>query len=737
MNFRDGRGQSGLHDVRALSPQGRHPNWGHPDHDACGTGFIARLGGAPGYDIIQHALTALERLTHRGGVDADGASGDGAGLLTSLPQAFFRARAQEQGIELPEMFAVGFAFIPSSVLDEARAAIESAADTERLRVIGWRRVPTNTNSLGRRALETMPEIWQFFVEPFHPARAAARFEWRLSLLRKRAESLLPPRCYICSLSSQTIVYKGLLTPWQFPQFYEDLRDPSFAVTFAVFHQRYSTNTQPSCHLPQPFANAANTAEFNTFSSNRGWLPAKASEFRSGLTVGSWFPLLEENVSDSASFDNAFELRLLEGLSSEEAMLAMVPPAFEKDPLLSRDVRTALAALSQQSEPWDGPAALVFSDGQFVGAKLDRNGLRPLRYTLTHDGLLIAGSETGLVDLDESRIAERQRLGPGEMILANPATGLFLRWRDILKRLAIQQARNAVPQRMLSAPVNSPSAPAHEPKRVAGAGGWTEDQFKILFSALTRGKEADWSMGDDAPPAFLSALPRTLWDYCKQRFAQVTNPPIDPLRKTHVMSLDVHLKDGITLPSPLISAGQLSQLSSIFGPEHRIDIPFSSATGVPGARCSFAQLSTTHLSSSGRPGLLLLSDRAIDADRAPLPALLATAAVWKAMVRHGLWDVPLIGGSAQGFYTHHVALLVAAGCSAVVPYLADEFAESLEPGCTEKARSAINACLRKVLARMCVSTLASYRNSHLFEIVGISEDLCAEVFEDAADYPGQK
>src|SRR5712691_11755868 len=737
MHLWHGRGPASPQAPESRPVSNRHPNWGHPDHDACGTGFIARLGAAPSYDIVQFALTALERLTHRGGVDADGASGDGAGLLTSLPQPFFRARAQEQGIELPEMFAVGFAFLPSSVIDEARAAVEAAADTERLRVIGWRRVPVNTNSLGRRALETMPEIWQFFVEPFHPARGTARFEWRLSLLRKRAESLVPPRCYICSLSSQTIVYKGLLTPWQFPQFYEDLRDPSFATTFAVFHQRYSTNTQPSWHLAQPFRYVAHNGEINTIVSNRRWLRAKAAEIRSQLTVGPWFPLLEENVSDSASFDNGFELRLLEGLSSDEAMLAMVPPAFEKDPLLSRDVRGALTALSQQSEPWDGPAALVFSDGQFVGAKLDRNGLRPLRYTLTHDGLLIAGSETGLVDLEESRIAERQRLGPGEMILANPATGLFLRWRDILKRLAIQQSRDAIPQRMLSASVDSPSAPVHEPKRVAGAAGWTEDQFKILFSALTHGKEADWSMGDDAPPAFLSALPRTLWDYCKQRFAQVTNPPIDPLREPHVMSLDVHLRDGITLPSPIISEGQLSQLSAILGPEHRIDITFPASTGVPGARCSLAQLSSTPLSSSGRPGLLLLSDRAINGDRAPLPALLATAAVWKAMVREGLSDVPLIVESAQVFDTHHVALLVAAGASAVVPYLADEFAEALEPGGTEKVRAAINAGLRKVLARMGVSTLASYRNSHLFEIVGLSEDLCAEVFEDAADYPGQK
>jgi glutamate synthase (ferredoxin) len=733
------RGLSVKQDAQPRPAAPRHPNWGHPDHDACGTGFIARLGGGPSYDIIQFALTALERLTHRGGVDADGASGDGAGLLTSLPKPFFRARAQELSIDLPEQFAVGFAFFPASEAPEARAAIEAAADSERLRVLGWRRVPVNTDSLGRRALETMPEIWQFFVEPFHPSRGSARFEWRLALLRKRAESLLPSRSYICSLSSQTIVYKGLLTPWQFPQFYEDLRDPSFETTFAIFHQRYSTNTQPSWHLAQPFRYVAHNGEINTIVSNRRWLRAKEREVRLRLTVGSWFPILEENVSDSASFDNGFELKLLEGLSSEQAMLAMVPPAFEKDPLLSRDVRSALTALSHQNEPWDGPAALVFSDGEFVGAKLDRNGLRPMRYTLTHDGLLIAGSETGLVDLEESRIAERQRLGPGEMILANPATGLFLRWREILKRLAIQQARNAVPQRKHSAPASAsaPSAVVDNPKRVAAAAGWTDDQFKVLFSSLVQGKEADWSMGDDAPPAFLSALPRTLWDYCKQRFAQVTNPPIDPLRETHVMSLDVHLKDGVTLPGPVITAGQLTHLGAIFGPVQTIDFTFPPATGVPGACCSFAQLSTTPLSSSGRPGLLLLSDREINANHAPLPALLATAALWKAMVREGLWDVPLIVESAQVFDTHHVAMLVAAGASAVVPYLADQFAESLEPGGAEKIRVAMNAGLRKVLARMGVSTLASYRNSHLFEVVGLSEQLCANVFEDAADFPGQK
>src|ERR1700720_3288132 len=722
-------------------PQGgrrKHPNWGHPDHDACGTGFVAQLGSPPSHDIIQYALTALERLTHRGGVDADGASGDGAGLLTSIPEAFFRARASEQGIDLPEHFGLGFAFFPAGASSDARAAVEAAADTERLRILGWRRVPVATASLGRMALETMPETWQFFVSPFHATRGPARFEWRLALLRKRAESLLPPRCYICSLSSRTVVYKGLLTPWQFPQFYEDLRDQSFATTFAIFHQRYSTNTQPSWDLAQPFRHVAHNGEINTIVSNRRWMRAKQREQRTALKVGAWFQALEPNVSDSASFDNAFEVKLLEGLSAEEAMLGMVPPAFEKDPALSRDVRAALTAVSQQGEPWDGPAALVFSDGQLVGAKLHRHGLRPLRYTLTHDGLLIAGSETGLIDLEESRIAERQRLGPGEMILANPTTGLFLRWREILKLLAMHQVRNAMPPpRHLAFSVATPSAATSEPKRIAAAAGWTEDQFKTLFSALVHGKEADWSMGDDAPPAFLSTLPRTLWDYCKQRFAQVTNPPIDPLRETHVMSLEVHLKGGFTLPTPLIDAAQFAELTETFGEPRRIDFTFPAAMGVPGARRAIAQLSSTPLSSDGRPGFLLLSDREIGAERACLPALLATAAVWKTMVREGLWDVPLVVESAQIFDTHHVALLVAAGASAVLPYLADQFAEALESGGAERVRSSVNAGLRKVLARMGVSTVASYRNSQLFEVVGLSEDLCAEFFEDAADFPGQK
>jgi glutamate synthase (ferredoxin) len=720
---------------------GRQPNWGHPDHDACGTGFIAGLHGPARHEIIQMSLQALERLSHRGGVDADGASGDGAGLLTSLPVEFFRARAAEEQLFLGEVFGVGMLFVPPTRVTDARSAIEGSISRGKLRLAGWRRVPVNPNSLGQRAFETMPEIWQFFISPISPKNdeiSAAKFERSLRLLRKRAESLLPERCYICSLSSRTIVYKGLLTPWQFPRYYEDLRSSEFTAKFAIFHQRYSTNTQPSWQLAQPFRYIAHNGEINTVISNRRWLRALERDIRKRIGVGKWFRLLEENVSDSASFDNALELKLLEGKSVEASMLALVPPAFLHDPFLSADVQAALEILSRDGAPWDGPAALVFSDGLSVGAKLDRNGLRPMRYTVTHDGLVIAGSETGLVDLEESRVAERYRLGPGEMIVANPSKGVLLRWRELLKSVAQQYPRRTAAQpRLVNLESEAPRVGVENARRVAGAAGWSDDQYKILFRPLLKGKEADWSMGDDAPPAFLSTLQRPLWDYFKQRFAQVTNPPIDPLRESHVMSLDVPLGHGQFLASPILSAAELQALSELRAPVRIVDFSFPSKTGVPGARRCLTQCITTPLSGGEHPRLLLLTDRKIGSERAALPAMLAVASAWKSMVKEGLAGVPLIVETAQVFDTHHVAMLIAAGASAVVPYLAEEFAENEEKGAFERVRKGMFAGLRKVLARMGISTLASYRNSHLFEALGLDEDICREYFEDAGCYPGTK
>jgi glutamate synthase domain-containing protein 2/glutamate synthase domain-containing protein 1/glutamate synthase domain-containing protein 3 len=719
----------------------RQPNWGHPDHDACGTGFIAGLHGPARREILDMALQALERLSHRGGVDADGASGDGAGLLTSLPVEFFRARAAEAQIILGELFGLGMLFVPSTRVADARAAMEESIGRSKLRLSGWRRVPVNSNSLGQRAFESMPEIWQFFIEPLSaktdPA-SADKFERSLSLLRKRAEGALPERSYLCSLSSRTVVYKGLLTPWQFPRFYEDLRSPDFVAKFAIFHQRYSTNTQPSWQLAQPFRYVAHNGEINTVISNRRWLRALERDVRKRIGVGKWFRLLEQNVSDSASFDNALEIKLLEGKSVEAAMLALMPPAFLHDPFLSIDVQAALELLSRDGAPWDGPAAMVFSDGQSVGVKLDRNGLRPMRYTVTHDGLVIAGSETGLVDLEESRVAERYRLGPGEMILAQPSKGILLRWRELLKGVAQQYPRKTAAQpKQLNLEAVGCRVKIENSKRVAGAAGWSDDHYKILFRPLLKGKEADWSMGDDAPPAFLSSLQRPMWDYFKQRFAQVTNPPIDPLREAHVMSLDVPLGHGQFLNTPILSVGELAALSAALALAQIVDFTFPASTGVPGARRCLAQCITTPLSSGERPRLLLLSDRNINVERAALPALLAAASAWKSMVAEGLADVPLVVETAQVLETHQVAMLIAAGASAVVPYLAEEFAEIEEEGAFEKVRKGMYAGLRKVLARMGISTLSSYRNSHLFEALGLDQDICREYFEDAGCYPGTK
>ena len=415
-----------------------------------------------------------------------------------------------------------------------------------LKFLGWRVVPTDPTITGPRAQATLPVIRQCF---FGPGRNTEDFESALFGLRKQVEAHAPQGTYFCSLSSRTVVYKGLLTPDQLPAFYVDLADPAFETSFAVFHQRYSTNTQPSWAMAQPFRFVAHNGEINTISANRRGLHAKERVLKQALQLPADVRVLEDRVSDSASFDNGLELLLRQNYTAAAGMLAMVPPAWETNPQITPDLRRFLEAHAPLQEPWDGPAAMVFTDGRTVGAKLDRNGLRPLRYTLTASGLLVVGSEVGIADLHGEQVAERQRLGPGETLVCDPATGDLSRPAEIGTRKEFREAPPAhqllhvVPTEKL-APSSTPDA-----QRVMGALGWTEDQYKLLFQPLVlEGQEAVWSMGDDAPPAFLSRLPRPLWDYCKQRFAQVTNPPIDPLRETHVMSLRIFLGETAVLNS---------------------------------------------------------------------------------------------------------------------------------------------------------------------------------------------
>ncbi|MGH9545304.1 MAG: glutamate synthase large subunit [Terriglobales bacterium] len=706
-----------------------NPSQRTADHDACGVGLVAQISGAASREIVDRALEALLRLAHRGGVDADGRSGDGAGLLTRIPERFLRKNARLAGIKLPAVFGLGMVFLPPGQEEAARKVIEAQAKKCGLRCLGWRPVPTNPEVLGPRAHDALPVIEQCF---FTPRSATPNLEGRLFLFRKEAEAKAPLGTYFCSLSCRTVVYKGLLTPSQLPAFYSDLRDPNFESPFAIFHQRYSTNTQPSWALAQPFRFVAHNGEINTISGNRRWLRAKAPALRRELGLSDPVRLLEERVSDSASFDNGFELFLRRDYNPAEAMLAMVPPAWERSPEAAPELRNFLEEQSRLQEPWDGPAALIFTDGCTVGAKLDRNGLRPLRYTLTADGLLVVGSEVGIADLRGKDIAERQRLGPGEVLLVNPESGEFVRPKDSLRLRDGIRAVTLDPT-VLVAPTDEASLHSTpEPKQAMAALGWSEDQYRLLFQPLVeQGQEAVWSMGDDAPPASMSSLRRPLWDYCKQRFAQVTNPPIDSLRESHVMSLKVFLGRA-AINSPLLDGGQLQLLQKELGAAERITFTFPVAGGAEEARAALARLQENVKAASAKaPGLILLTDRGVDPQRAALPALLALAAAWKSMVEVGAQDIPLVIESGQVIDTHHVALLVAAGASAVFPYLALEQAANLKSGGAVAYRGAVEKGLRKVIARMGISTIASYRNSHLFEVVGLDAEVCNRFFEDAS------
>jgi glutamate synthase domain-containing protein 2/glutamate synthase domain-containing protein 1/glutamate synthase domain-containing protein 3 len=706
-----------------------------PDHDACGVGFVTQLGGSPSHDLVERALTALLRLAHRGGVDADGRSGDGAGLLMAIPDEFFRACTMDLGIDLPKEFGLGMVLLPSSDEASAENVIEELARKNRLQCLGWRSVPTNPSIVGPRALETLPTIRQCF---FGATDETSDLETLLFRLRKEVEAEAPRGTYFCSLSSRTVVYKGLLTPDQLPAFYTDLVDPTFKTSFALFHQRYSTNTQPSWALAQPFRFVAHNGEINTISANRRWLSAKQRNLTECLQLAPHIRILEDRVSDSASFDNGLELLLRRDYSPSAAMLTMVPPAWETNPQIPADLRRFLEAQAPQQEPWDGPAAMVFTDGITVGAKLDRNGLRPLRYTLTADGLLIVGSEVGIADLHGKEVAERQRLGPGEMLVCNPRTGEFTRPAEVGRLEEFRDsARTGISLHFVPTE-RLPETTTAEPRRAMGALGWTEDQYKLLFQPLVQeSQEAVWSMGDDAPPAVLSRLPRPLWDYCKQRFAQVTNPPIDPLRETHVMSLRSYLGEKAVLNSPLLDAGQMEQLAEKFA-VLRLDMTLPVRDGIAGARRILETLRSTVLpAGKTQPDLILLSDRGIDEHHTAVPALLALAIVWKSLTEGGCWDIPVIVESGQVIDTHHVALLVAAGAAGVFPYLALEQANVLRPDGVARYRFALEKGLRKVMARMGVSTIASYRNSQLFEVIGLDPELCADVFESASCVLGGK
>ena len=705
---------------------------GHPDHDACGTGFIVKLGGSATHEVVDRALVALQRLSHRGGVDADASSGDGAGLLTGIPRRMLSRVASNLRVPLPGVFGLGMLFIQRGEEGRVHAELGALAFDARLHLLGWREVPVNSSVLGPRAAGTAPSVWQCFLTT---TGLGDDFERRLFLLRKRAEAELADVAYFCSLSSRTVVYKGLLAPRQLAEFYPDLRDPDFETSFAIFHQRFSTNTQPSWRLAQPFRLLAHNGEINTITGNRRWMVAREPEIRAQLKAGQSFAALENDVSDSASLDNAIELLVQQGYSVDQAMLSLVPPVCAANSGLGPLAMEMIESAAREYEPWDGPAALMFSDGKILGARLDRNGLRPMRYTRTSTGWLVAGSETGLADFDEKNIIERQRLGPGEALLVDIASGrVFPRGTCLTGAANSKWSVRSKPVSRLLPGTEPEISTVGQPRRLAAAMGWTEDQIRFLLHPLADGKEPIYSMGDDTPPAFLSKMRRTLWDYCKQRFAQVTNPPIDPLREAHVMSLDTRIGTDFVADSPILDAQQMCALLQAAAKSQRIDVTFDPAEGTNGAIEALERIRRqSRFSPGAAPSLLIVSDCDVTEQRAALPMLFAVAAVWKEMVRGGHFRVPLVVETAQIIETHHVALLLAVGATAVRPFLAQQLAEDQVAGGARNYRTAINAGLRKVLSRMGISTLASYRNAQLFEVIGLDQRICEEFFESATHW----
>src|SRR5579883_1849836 len=668
------------------------------EHDACGTGFLADVSGAASHLLIEQALLALANLTHRGAQDAGADTNDGAGLLTALPHALFHAVLQERQITLedPRDLAVGMLFLPSAQRSpdahlQARQIVEQALERLSIPLLMWRDPPLNLAVPGAAARASMPTIAQVLLA--RPASLADQdYERTLYHARRLIEKgwleAQVPGAYIASLSARTIVYKGLLAPSELARFYLDLVDERYASSFAIFHQRYSTNTFPAWPLAQPMRYLAHNGEINTIQGNCHWMRARERSLASPLwgdRLSDLLPVVQADSSDSGRLDNALELLALSGRDVLHSMQMLIPPAWEQDRELSQEERAWCEYHACCMEPWDGPAALIFGDGRYVGAALDRNGLRPLRYTLTSHGLLIVASEAGVLACDPSEVVERGRLGPGEMLAVDLERGVLLRNTTIKRRLAerqpYQQWLDTHLMRLsdLSAtlPSSLPTSPSGDALfRQQQLFGYTHEDIEfVLRPMLTDVKEPTWSMGDDAPLAALSTRSRSFADYFHQRFAQVTNPPIDPLREECVMSLDCYLGRRLSiltetplharqihLETPLLTEAQLEALCQLrrdgYG-TRVLDVSFSRAGGPEALVETLDRLEEEAVSAAlDNVAFLVLSDRQASLDNPPVPMLLAVGAVHQALIRRGLRDyTSLICETGWAVDVHQVALLL--------------------------------------------------------------------------------
>ncbi|NIJ13701.1 glutamate synthase (NADPH/NADH) large chain [Saccharomonospora amisosensis] len=740
------------------------------EHDACGVAFVADLAGRKDHEIVRKALVALRNLEHRGARGAEPETGDGAGILIQIPDAFLR---EVVDFTLPEAgaYAVGTAFLPvdEQARGKAMSTIERIAAEEGMRILGWRELPVDTEHVGPTAATTMPHFAQLFLAPRRDELTGLALERAAFCVRKRAEhALREQEVYFPSLSSRTIVYKGMLTEPQVERFFPDLTDERVTSAIGLVHSRFSTNTFPSWPLAHPYRYVAHNGEINTLKGNRNWMDARESQLSTELIPGDLrrlYPIITRDASDSASFDEVLELLHLGGRSLPHAVLMMIPEAWENHGEMDAARRAFYEFHSTLMEPWDGPALIAFTDGTQIGAVLDRNGLRPARYWVTEDGLVVLASEVGVLDIDQSTIIRKGRLEPGRMFLVDTGEGRIIDDEEIKGELAAQHPYaewlKSGMLRLDDLPEREREVPTHSSLvRRQQAFGYTEEELDVLLEPMARtGAEPIGSMGNDSPLAPLSSGPRQLFDYFTQLFAQVTNPPLDAIREELVTALGAQLGSEpnlldagpqhcrkIVLPFPVLDNDELAKLVHVNDdgdlPEFQSYTVHGTYEVAGGGQALLRRLEEIRAEVSeaiaGGARLIVLSDRGVDAEHAAIPSLLLTGAVHHHLVREkSRTQVGLVVEAGDAREVHHIALLIGYGAAAVNPYLAmatvEEMAEQGRiPGVTAKeaTRNLIKALgkgVRKTMSKMGVSTVASYTGAQIFEAIGLGEEVIDTCF----------
>ena len=753
------------------------------EHDACGVGFIANVKGKKSHSIIDHGLRILVNLTHRGAVGADPLAGDGAGILMQVPDAFLRKECTALGVSLPDAgdYGVGMLFLPrnEATRRQCEEIITRYINAEGQTLLGWRDVPTNNSGLGESVREVEPFVRQVFIGRGANTVAGDDFERKLFVIRKQVENevrdsgLEGRECfYAPSLSSRTLCYKGMLLANQVDHYYPDLLDESMTSALALVHQRFSTNTFPSWDLAHPFRMIAHNGEINTLRGNINWMHARRHSLRSKLfgdDLHKLWPLIAEGQSDSACFDNALELLVSGGYSLSHAMMMLIPEAWAGNPLMDEKRRSFYEYHAALMEPWDGPAAVAFTDGRQIGATLDRNGLRPARYLITDDDLVVMASEMGVLDIPQERIVKKWRLQPGKMFLIDLEQGRIIDDGELKAGLAgrypYQDWLDKTQIRLRNLPGEvSPMAP--DPSTLLDqqqAFGYTQEDIRFLMTPMAvTGQEAIGSMGADNPVAVLSRKPKPLANYFKQNFAQVTNPPIDPIREELVMSLvsligprpnllghesaGEHMR--LEVSQPILTNNDIERIRRI--EDHTagafrtrtLDICYPAEQGPDGMEPAVAGL-CRQAEQAVRDGynILILSDRATDMDHVAIPALLATSAVHHHLVRTGLRTASgLVVETGAAREMHHFATLAGYGAEAINPYLAFETLASLRERLPEKLGSeelrdryikSVGKGLLKVMSKMGISTYQSYCGAQIFDAVGLSSDFVDRYFTGTA------